>query len=325
MKKRIVVLGTGGTISGRATSASDNLGYNVGEVGIESLLEGIPSKQRSAFEIAGEQLAQLDSKDMSFTVLRVLAQRVEILLASTDVVGIVITHGTDTLEETAFFLQQVCNPLKPVVLTCAMRPATSYFPDGPQNLLDALAVVSCADAAGVFVVCAGRIHNAQLVQKIHSYRLDAFSSVDTGCCGFIEEGRVRFVSVLAGTQANTIATTVKQVVFPIDENAWPRVEILMNFVGASGLAVDALVAHGVDGIVVAGTGNGTIHHSLEIALLRAQSQGIAVVVATRCAEGRVLQVAGRQFEGSDGLSPVKARIDLVLKLLNNKRVNASEN
>lgn len=316
MKKRIVVLGTGGTISGRSDSTADNLGYKTGEVGIESLLEAISAERQSGFQIDGEQLAQLDSKDMSFAVLWALAQRVETLLASPDVIGIVITHGTDTLEETAFFLQHVCKPLKPVVLTCAMRPATSLLSDGPQNLLDGLKVASCVDAAGVFVVCAGRIHNAYLVQKTHSYRLDAFSSGESGCCGFVEEGCVRFVSMSPRVETRTGSGSAKKIVFPVDDRAWPRVEILMNFVGASGLTVDALVANGVNGIVIAGTGNGTIHHSLEIALRRAQFEGIAVLIATRCVKGRVLPAEGQEFEASGGLSPVKARIALILRLLN---------
>lgn len=317
MKKRIVILGTGGTISGTSALASDNLGYSAGELGIASLLEAIPIKFLSSLQIEVEQVAQLDSKDMSFAVLQALAQRVDTLLVMTNVVGIVITHGTDTLEETAFFLQQVCKPSKPVVLTCAMRPATSFFSDGPQNLLDALAVASCDDTSGVFVVCAGRIHHAVHVQKIHNYRLDAFSSGDAGCCGFVEEGQVRFVSVLPTAQQSTVECTVKQIMFPVSNDGWPRVEILMNFVGVNGSLVHALLAQGVDGIVVAGTGNGTIHQSLEAALLHARTEGVAIVVATRCVDGYVLQVAGRQFDGSAGLSPVKARIALILKLLSN--------
>ncbi len=318
MEKRIVVLGTGGTISGRSDSTADNLSYKAGEVGIESLLKAIPDERRSGFRIDGEQVVQLDSKDMSFAVLWALAQRVETLLASPDVIGIVITHGTDTLEETAFFLQQVCNPLKPVVLTCAMRPATSLLSDGPQNLLDGIRVALCVDAAGVFVVCAGRVHNAYLVQKTHSYRLDAFSSGESGCCGFVEEGCVRFVSTLPRVEIRSGLGSIKKIAFPADDDAWPRVEILMNFVGASGLTVDALVANGVDGIVIAGTGNGTIHQSLEIALRRAQLEGIAVLVATRCVNGRVLPIKGREFEVLAGLSPVKARIALILRLLDRK-------
>ena len=118
-----------------------------------------------------------------------------------DIVGVVITHGTDTLEETAFFLQEVCNPSKPVVLNCAVRPATSFAPDGPQNILDAMTAASCRDVAGVFVVCVGRIHLASLVQKNHPYRLDAFTSGEAGCHGFVKEGRARFLAHSYGVPA----------------------------------------------------------------------------------------------------------------------------
>ena len=313
--KKIVVLGTGGTISGLAMSPCDNVSYVSGEVGIEALLKSVPFKQSRQFEVVGEQVAQLDSKDMSFSVLKTLAYRVNSLMMDDDVTGVVITHGTDTLEETAFFLQKVCIPSKPVVLTCAMRPASSFAPDGPQNLLDSLSVASCPSVSGVFVVCSGRIHSASLVQKIHTYRLDPFDSGESGCVGFVEEGQVRFTDARPCVVRGFISNNLKKVaLLPLDDR-WPRVEILMNFVGANGLIVDALIGQGVDGIVVAGTGNGTIHHALERALCRAQLSGVSVVVATRCSEGRVLNMPERPFLDSMGLSPVKARIALVLKLL----------
>lgn len=315
VKKKIVVLGTGGTIAGQAASASDNLGYTAGTLSINSLLAMVPLELSFDHQIEAEQLVQLDSKDMSFSVLRILALRVSALLSQSDVVGIVITHGTDTLEETAFFLDQVCDPRKPVVLTCAMRPSTSFAPDGPQNLLDALAVAGCADASGVLVVCAGRIHSAVHVQKNHTYRLDAFSSGEAGCTGFVEEGRVRFLQNPLLALVEHACTATKKIADNFLELDWPRVELVINAVGVDGRMVDAVVAHGVDGIVVAGTGNGTIHHQLEAALLRAQSQGVEVVVATRCMEGRVLHVASRPFADSAGLSPVKARIAMILRLL----------
>src|SRR4051794_34617606 len=131
---KIVVLGTGGTIAGRAASAQDNLGYRAAQVGVEDLLQGVPAA--SGLQLHAEQVAQVDSKDMDFTVWRSLALRCEHWLAQADVAGIVVTHGTDTMEETAFFLQSVLATDKPVVLTGAMRPATSAAPDGPQNLAD---------------------------------------------------------------------------------------------------------------------------------------------------------------------------------------------
>ena len=314
-KKTVAVLGMGGTIAGQASSAGDNIDYKAAELGIESLLQTIPIDRRLEFDIYAEQVAQLDSKDMSLPALHQLAQRVNALIATPHIKGVVITHGTDTLEETAFFLQQVCSPSKPVVLTCAMRPATALVPDGPQNILDALVVACCPDAAGVFVVCAGRIHLASLVQKIHTYRLDSFSSGEAGCFGFVEEGRARFLFFPPAVPVVSLEGDLKKIVLSMSDIVWPRVEILMNFTGADGRTVDALVAQGIDGIVVAGTGNGTIHHLLEASLLRAQDQDVTVVVSTRCMEGRVLALQKRLFTDSSGLSPVKARIALILKLL----------
>ena len=141
----VVILGTGGTIVGLAASASDNLGYTAAQVGVDQLVAAIPSLT-DAGPVLSEQVAQVDSKDMSFEVWTRLAARVEHHLARDDVQGIVITHGTDTIEETAFFLQALCQPAKPVVLTCAMRPASALVPDGPQNVLDAVAVARLADA-----------------------------------------------------------------------------------------------------------------------------------------------------------------------------------
>ena len=132
--RRIVVLGTGGTIAGRAASGGDNIGYTAGQVGVADLLGGIEAPQGLA--LAAEQVGQLDSKDMEPGVWLQLARRCAFWLAEADVAGVVVTHGTDTLEETAFFLQAVLAPGKPVVLTCAMRPASSLSPDGPQNIMN---------------------------------------------------------------------------------------------------------------------------------------------------------------------------------------------
>lgn len=315
MKKVIVMLGMGGTIAGQSLSARDNIGYKAGELGVKSILEMIPVELRVGFDINTEQIAQLDSKDMSFPALYELAQRINTLLAKRHVAGIVVTHGTDTLEETAYFLQAMCNPSKPVVLTCAMRPASSLAPDGPQNILDALAVVQCADIAGVFVVCAGRIHLASLVQKTHTYRLDSFSSGEAGCHGVVEEGQVRLFNTPSVVLNKRFEDAGKNTVSPVTSIVWPRVQIVTNFVGADGQIVDALVAQGVDGIVVAATGNGTIHRLLEASLLRAKNQGVAIVVSTRCAEGRVLPLPTNLFVDSAGLNPAKARVALIVKLL----------
>jgi len=229
------------------------------------------------------------------------------------VVGLVLTHGTDTLEETAFFLHSVLAPAKPVVLTCAMRPATALAPDGPQNLRDAMAVAAADGACGVTVVCAGTIHSGVDIQKVHTYRLDAFASGDAGPIGYVEEGAVR--RVRAWPEGTAKASKALEVAAA----RWPRVEIVMSHAGASGAIVDALLLAGgaepVRGLVLAATGNGTLHHALEAAALKAQDAGVAVLRATRCANGRILPRPDDRLRDAGALTPVKARVALMLELL----------
>ena len=317
--RRVVVIGTGGTIAGRATSALDNIGYSAAEVGVAELVQDFAP---DGVTLLTEQVAQLDSKDMDFGVWQSLADHCSEWLALPDINGIVITHGTDTLEETAYFLQSVLAPDKPVVLTCAMRPATALAPDGPQNVRDAVCLASgTADSAarGVSVVCAGRVHGAFDVQKVHTYRLDAFDSGDAGPIGHMEEGVLRRVREWpAGDRANAARSFERVRALPADR--WPRVEIVTTHAGASGRLIDALCAgtaacDAIDGLVIAATGNGSIHHSVEAAALRAQAAGIAVVRATKCVEGRILPITNATLRDAGKLTPVKARISLMLELM----------
>ena len=325
--EKLIVLGTGGTIGGTAASSADSIGYTAAQLGVSQLLTALPdlSSVLSGRALVSEQCAQIDSKDMSFAVWRQLALRVRHHLAQADVTGIVITHGTDTLEETAYFLHAVLPAsqlaAKPVILTCAMRPATALAPDGPQNLMDAVAVAVAPGACGVLVVCAGTLHGAVYVQKVHPYRLDAFNSGDGGPLGYVEEGCVRLVRNWPSALVETMPAAIEKIAFIVN---WPRVEIVMSYAGASGAIVDALLSRNVAkhahvapvrGLVVAATGNGTIHHDLEAALMRAQAAGVKVLLATRCASGRLLPTPRNAFPDSQGLSPVKARVALMLALL----------
>ncbi len=312
--QQIVILGTGGTIAGRAKNVSDNIGYTAAQLGVEELLAAVPALAEGG-AVVTEQVAQIDSKDMSFAIWAKLAARVSHFLALPDIQGIVITHGTDTLEETAFFLQTLLAPSKPVVLTCAMRPATALVPDGPQNLLDAVAVARHVGARGVVAVCAGVIHGAADVRKAHTYRLDPFSSGDAGPIGYVEEGAVRQLRNWPEAPAEYKHTAIKSIASLAKPADVPRVEIIMNHAGAGGAIVQALQAQGVQGLVVAGTGNGSLHHELEDALRKAQAAGVKVIRASRCLDGRVLPTPADAFPGSEGLSPVKARISLILQLL----------
>lgn len=309
--KKIVIVGTGGTIAGLASDASNNIDYTAAQVGVSALVGAVAGLGLTDTE----QVAQIDSKDMSFEAWTALANRVHHHLSQIDVQGVVITHGTDTLEETAYFLQAVLNPSKPVVLTCAMRPASAMAPDGPQNILDAVTVARHDGAHGVVVVCAGDIHSALDVQKVHTYQLNAFGSGDAGLIGFIEENRLNQVRNWPAVLDIRAQAAPEKIAILNQAGAWPKVDIVMNYAGASSAVVDALVSSGVQGLVVAGTGNGTVHQSLEAALLSAQARGVLVVRATRCTQGRVLPRTDDRFPSSNGLSPVKARINMMLELM----------
>jgi hypothetical protein len=189
MPSTVVILGTGGTIAGTAANPADNVGYTAAQRSVGDLVAAVPSLGQAPIQL--EQIAQLDSKDMDHATWQRLAQRVEHHLARPEVCGVVITHGTDTMEETAWFLQRVLAPGKPVVLTGAMRPSTALQADGPQNLLDACVVAREAGACGVVVVFGGQVHSAHDVRKVHTYRIDAFSSGDGGPIARVEEGRLR--------------------------------------------------------------------------------------------------------------------------------------
>ena len=307
MQSKIVILGTGGTIAGTAASATDAVGYSAAQLGVAQLVAAVPAL--AALPIECEQVAQLDSKDMDFATWQRLAQRAGFHLARADVAGVVVTHGTDTLEETAYFLHRVLAPTKPLVLTAAMRPATSLQADGPQNLFDAVSLARIGRAGGVSVVIAGRAWAGSEVRKQHSYRLDAFDAGDAGPLALIEDAQVRLLRTIAGSDPLGLAA-----IAPAAAD-WPRVDIVLNHAGSDGALVDALMAQGVDGLVAAGTGNGTLSAPLEAALRRAAASGVPVLRTSRCASGPVLGGDRAELPGAGTLSAVQARVELLLRLL----------
>ncbi len=306
---QVLIIGTGGTIAGRADSSTDHVGYTAGAVGIGDLLASVPPLQ--AMDLAFEQLAQLDSKDMDFATWQRLAVRVQQAMDDPGVAGVVITHGTDTLEETAYLLHRVLTGAKPVVLTAAMRPASSLSPDGPQNLLDAVNVAQTPGVSGVLVCFAGRVHRGDRVRKAHSYQVDAFESPD-GVVALLEGGALRALqpwTLPLGWGAHRL---------PQAPAAWPRVAVVTNSVGEDGAAVSMWEALARQegrrlGLVAAGTGNGTLSEGLEMALLSAQSRGVAVIRASRCAAGPV--VGGGGLPNAGAMSWPQARVALLLQLL----------
>ncbi len=317
--KKLILLGTGGTIAGKAADASDNVGYTAAQLSIADLTGGLT--EPDGVELVSEQVVQVDSKDVDDAVWRRLLGRVNELLHDDQIKGIVIAHGTDTMEETAYLLQAVLNPAKPVVLTGAMRPSTALLRDGPQNLSDALAVAAWPGARGVVVVFAGRIHSALQVQKAHTYQTDAFDSGDAGPLGVVEEGNCRLWQPWPVTGNRSTLLGVLLTPAP-----WPRVEWLSSHGNATGRLVWDLLAQRqtqsqvgaggnvLRGVVVAGTGNGTLSEGLIQALEEAQSQGVAVRVCSRCARGRVVPGPSSVFEALP-LPPAKARLALMLDLV----------
>ena len=304
---KIVILGTGGTIAGTAADPQDNVGYRAAQVAVEALVAAVP--QLAGVALQTEQVAQVDSKDMTHEVWQTLARRVDHHLRRSDVRGIVITHGTDTLEETAYFLQRVLAPAKPAVFAAAMRPASSLRSDGPQNLLDAVRVASEPGACGVLAVLGGEVHSGAEVRKAHTYRTDAFSSGDAGPVAYVEEGRLRVLRPWPVGEALGIAC-VERAAQP-----WPHVEIVTSHAGSDGRWVSALAALGAQGIVVAGAGNGSVHRLLEAELLKLQAAGVRVLRSTRCAEGPVLATGSEALPSAGLLTPFKARVELMLQLM----------
>jgi len=303
--RTVVVLATGGTIAGTAASATDNIGYSAAQLGVRALVDAVPAL--GEVPLVTEQVAQLDSKDMDFAVWAALAARVVHHLAQPEVAGVVITHGTDTLEETAYALQRLLAPTKPVVMCAAMRPATALLRDGPQNLLDAVTLARESGARGVMAVLSGTVHSALDVRKVHSYRVDAFGSGDAGVLARIEEGAVRRLRDWPAGEPLGLGR--------IASGDWPWVEIVTSHAGARADGVRALVAAGVRGLVVAGTGNGSLHHALENALVEAQQAGVAVWRSTRCLDGPVQMKSGDRLPSAGTLTPVQARIELMLQLM----------
>jgi L-asparaginase len=311
---RVVVLATGGTIAGAA--ASDvQAAYTSGQVGVDQLLAAVPQTKKLAV-LRGEQISNIGSQDMNDEVWLKLAQRVNELVAMADVDGVVITHGTDTIEETSYFLNLVVRSRKPVVLTAAMRPSTALSADGPLNFYNAVAVAASKDAAGrgVLVVVNDWIHGAASLTKTSTTAVQTFLSPLSGLIGTVAYGSADFYRGPVGR--NTADSE-----FSLDGiKSLPRVDIVMAHENMDGKLIDAAVAAGARGIVIAGVGNGNMTGAALDALAAQAKKGIVCVRASRVAIGRV----GRNVEvdddklnliASDALNPQKARVLLRLALL----------
>lgn len=310
----VVVLATGGTIAGAAPS-DVQAAYSTGQVGVQQLIRVVPQAQTLA-SLRGEQISNIGSQDMNDEVWLKLARRVNELATASDVDGIVITHGTDTIEETAYFLNLVVKTRKPVVLTAAMRPSTALSADGPLNFYNAVAVAANKNAAGrgVLVVINDWIHGASSLTKTSTTAVQTFLSPLRGLIGTVAYGHAEFYRGPVGR--NTMDSE-----FSLDHvSALPRVDIIEAYENMDGALIEAAAAAGAKGIVVAGVGNGNMTQAALDALAAQSKKGIVCVRSSRVVTGRV----GRNVEvdddelnlvASEDLSPQRARVLLRLALL----------
>ena len=309
----IVVLATGGTIAG-AAATDVQAGYTSGKVGVEQLLDAVPQTKKLA-NLRGEQISNIGSQDMNDTVWIRLGTRVNDLLARPDVSGVVITHGTDTIEETAYFLNLVVRSTKPVVLTASMRPSTALSADGPLNFYNAVAVAADRQASGrgVLVVVNDWIHGASSLTKTNTTAVQTFLSPLSGLIGTVAYGKAEFYRGPVGK--HTVQSD-----FQVSRNTvLPRVDIIMAYENMDGAIIDAAVAAGAKGLVIAGVGNGNMTKPALETLARHAKNGVVCVRSSRVATGQV----GRSVEVDDDKygfvaslahNPQKARVLLRLAL-----------
>lgn len=311
-KSRIAILGTGGTIAGFIDSTIATTGYTAGAIDIDVLIKAVP-QIRDLADISWEQIANIDSSNMCDEIWLRLAKKIAKLFAE-GIGGVVITHGTDTMEETAYFLNLTIKSDKPVVLVGAMRPSTAISADGPKNLYNAVALVANKEAKnkGVMVAINDKILSARGVVKTHSLNVDAFSSPDFGDLGYIVDGKVFFYNNV--TKAHT-----KNAPFDVSKlTSLPKVDILYSYSNdGSGVAAKALFEHGTKGIVVAGSGAGSIHKNQKDVLKELLKKGLKVVVSSRVVAGCVAVSDSDEklgFISAEDLNPQKARVLLILAL-----------
>ena len=309
----VAVLSTGGTIASRQNPAKG--GYEATLTG-EDLVAAVPAIRKVA-RVQVEQISNISSSDMTPEIWLRLARRVNDLLATPGIAGAVVTHGTNTLEETAYFLDLTVTGSKPVILAGAQRPASDPDSDGPRNLFDAIRVAASPEAVdkGALVVMNGQINPARDVTKSNASQVEAFRSLEFGPLGVVDEDGTRFYR--APLRRQTISIDPEAVL--------GRVEIVMNYAGADGSLVRSLLDQGnVNGLVIAGLGLGCVTSAMYDAIKEARAQGVPIVISTRVPTGRIFSLSAMKGSSltlkqigcvlADNLSPQKARVLLLLAL-----------
>ncbi len=307
--KKIVIIGTGGTIAGNAASEKELVNYSAGEKKAAELLNGIPVPDY--IEIETIELCQIDSKDMTFSILKKMAEILNELMDRDDVAGVVITHGTDTLEETGVFLNCTVMPMKPIVLTASMRPSTALSADGPLNLLDSIMLAS-SHHVGIFALINNTIYLAEEVIKAHTLKVDGFYAGELGAIGHVYNSKVElFRNVKHDEKMNVSLNKL-----PNEDKSYPWVEIIYSDVSANAQLISLLVDNGVDGFIINGTGNGTVHQNI-LNGLKFANRAVPTAVATRVPTGKIMNDQYGLM-----ISPyshaAKARMWLTLWLLNSR-------
>ena len=303
----VVILATGGTIAGAGASAVNSATYAAAKVGVDKLIAGLPELSKVA-NVRGEQVFQVASESLTNDNLLTLAKRVSALSKQADVDGIVITHGTDTLEETAYFLTLTVHTNKPIVVVGSMRPGTALSADGALNLYDAVNVAGSKDAVGkgVLVTMNDNIDSGRDVSKNVNIKTSAFSS-QWGPLGMIVEGKNYWFR--APVKRHTMNSE-----FDIDSiNALPPVEIAMGYEGVSSVAIDAIAKSGAKALIHGGTGNGSVADRIVPNLQKARTDGVIVIRSSRVPDGFVIRNAEQPDDKYDwvvahDLRPQKARI-----------------
>ncbi|CAN7645972.1 type II asparaginase [Peribacillus frigoritolerans] len=308
----VKIIATGGTIAGSATSNTDTTGYQPGALGVETLIKAVPELKQVA-NVSGEQIANIGSNNMDNKTLLKLAKRINDLLKSKDVDGIVVTHGTDTLEETAYFLNLVVKSNKPVVIVGSMRPATAISADGPLNLYNAVKIAASKDAKnkGVLISLNDRIGSARYITKTNTTMTDTFQSEEQGYLGAIAGNKILFYN--EPTRKHTIKS-----VFDVSKlDKLPQVDIIYSYQNDSRYFYDASVKAGAKGIIIAGEGNGLTSDTAFEGAKDAVKKGVIITRSSRVGNGIVTREKiddENNFVTADSLNPQKARILTMLAL-----------
>ncbi len=312
-KPNIHILATGGTIAGTGSSATGT-SYTAGQVAIGTLLDAVPDIRNIA-NVTGEQIVRIGSQDMNDAVWLTLAKKINELLKRPDIDGIVITHGTDTMEETAYFLNLTVKSNKPVVLVGAMRPSTSLSADGPLNLYNAVVTAAATESRdkGVLVAMNGLILGAASTMKMNTVDVQTFQAPNSGALGYILNGKVFYNQV-------TLKKHTTQSIFDVTHlTSLPKVGIIYSYSNIEADLMAPLLHNGYKGIIHAGVGNGNIHKNIFPSLIEARKKGILVVRSSRVPTGPTtldaeVNDAQYRFVASQELNPQKARVLLMLAL-----------